>query len=598
MLSLSKKVLILVTVPVVFEVGLVSVVGSLLVKVEEARVKAAHARDLSSRFNRILVAHFRRVSLMMVRKYQADSNPEISPEEEELTRQVQAGLKDLRDACARNPSDNKGWKEISTIMDKVDGVFTRATDNYFSGDTVQASLTWATAQNDLAKAFRLASQIANEDSQTERLNEADYDRNRMLLETVLKFSIPASVFVAFGLALYFNQGTSSRLRKLMANTTLLAMGKAPRDTVGGSDELAEIDRLYHVMHADLNTLRQRERAILDNAGEIICSIDDDLKIVDINNAATILWGYESDQLLGRRVLDLVAETQKSTAQKVFDEAMKGKGSSRCELSIRTAGGGTAETLWSLTWSPEERALYCVVSDISERKRLDQMKREFVAMISHDLRTPLTSTLSSLELVCSPHISISPEARVYIEKAQNNLQVTLALINQLLEMERMESGVVHLDYDATSTKELVTRAVAVVSGIAEKRKIEIKVPATNYDLVADADKLVQVLVNLLGNALKFSPEQSKITISEELRGAAGERLRISVTDRGRGIPPDKLAKIFDRFEQADPSAAAEKAGSGLGLAICKAIVEAHHGTIGVISDAQFGSTFWLEIPRET
>jgi len=594
LLSLSKKVLILVTVPVLFEVGLVGWIGSLIVKVEAARARAAHARDLSSQFNEVLVLHFKRVSLLMVRKSQPNFNPETSPEEEALTAQVQAKLKALRLLCQKDPRDKKGWMQVTNAMDRVDKAFAEAANMYFVGDTVKASLTWAKAQNDLTNVFNLASSIAQEDVKEEAINQAQCEAATRDLNTALMSAVPFSVLFIFSLALYFNQGTTIRLRKLMANTNLLAMGKAPRDRVGGSDELAKIDSIYHQMHDDLTILRQRERAILDNAGEVICSIDSDLKIVDINEAASVLWGYNLDDLIGRRLLDLVSDNQKAQVEKALEEAMRSGAAQRIELSMRTAGGGKAETLWSATWSPQEEFLYCVVSDISERKRLDQLKKDFVAMISHDLRTPLNSTLASLELVSSPHFSISPEVRTYVERAQNNLQTTLALINQLLDMERMEAGSIHLEFDASTTKELVTRAVNMVSGIAEKRKVEIKVPSTNLDLVADGDKIVQVLVNLLGNALKFSPEQSKITIGEELRE---NNVRFSVTDRGRGIPAEKLARIFDRFEQVSPTSAAEKSGSGLGLAICKAIVEAHGGTIGVTSDPQFGSSFWFEIPRE-
>jgi len=594
MLSLSKKVLILVTVPVLFEVGLVGWIGSLIVKVEAARARAAHARDLSSRFNEVLVLHFKRVSLLMVRKSQPNFNPETSPEEEALTAQVQAKLKELRLLCQKDPRDREGWSQVTNAMDRVDKAFAEAANMYFVGDTVKASLTWAKAQNDLTHVFDLASSIAQEDLKDEAFNQAQCEALAKDLNTALMLAIPFSVLVAFSLAVYFNQGTTTRLRKLMANTNLLAMGKAPQDRVGGGDELAEIDGIYHQMHDDLTILRQRERAILDNAGEVICSINVDLKIVDINEAAALLWGYQLDQLTGRRLLDLVNDEQKARAEEALEAAMQSSSAQRIELTIRTAGGGKAETLWSTTWSEQEKFLYCVVSDITERKRLDQLKKDFVAMISHDLRTPLNSTLASLELASSPHFELSPEVRKYVERAQNNLQTTLALINQLLDMERMEAGAINLDLDATTSREVITRAVSVVSGLAEKRKIEIKVPATNLDLVADGDKIVQVLVNLLGNALKFSPEQSKITIAEEERGRA---IRFSVTDRGRGIPPEKLARIFDRFEQVSPTDAAEKSGSGLGLAICKAIVEAHGGTIGVTSDPQFGSSFWFEIPRE-
>ena len=219
-------------------------------------------------------------------------------------------------------------------------------------------------------------------------------------------------------------------------------------------------------------------------------------------------------------------------------------------------------------------------------------------LSHDLRTPLNSVMASLEIVNSEHFQLAPDVKQYISKAEKNLTLALSLINQLLEIEKMESGVITLDLDGVMSEEIYQKGFIAVSALADAKKVSIRHAGANLDFVGDLDRLTQVIINLLGNALKFSDAGTKITVRDELRTDAqgNELVRISVIDQGRGIPADQVGRVFDRFQQVSPHDAREKAGSGLGLAICKAIVEAHKGKIGVTSDIGIGSTFWFEIPR--
>ena len=445
MLSLSRKVLILVTLPVLVEVCLFSYISNLVVKVTEARSKAEHARDLGSRFNSIMVLHLRRISVLMVRKLSPEKITDKSPEELYITNQVIEQVKALRDLVARNPHENEKWSEITAIMANIDNIFVEAAVAYDMSDDMQAARAWSRLQHNLDRVFKLSNDITEQSLVVQKDSQNDYEKYDRELKNVISLAIFGSVIFTFAIAIAFNYGTNKRLKKLMDDTRRLAMGKAPEAELSGDDELAAIDQIYHRMHDDLTALRQRERAILDNAADIICSIDEDLRLADINNAALRLWGYEPEALVGKRILDLVADGQKDLTQKKLTEAAEEKAERRFEVSVRTAGGTYADTSWSATWSASERSLYCVISDISERKKLDQLKRDFVAMISHDLRTPLNSTMASLEIVSSPHFTLAPEVRAHVTRAEHNLRLALSLIQQLLEIERMESGVINLEY---------------------------------------------------------------------------------------------------------------------------------------------------------
>jgi len=230
---------------------------------------------------------------------------------------------------------------------------------------------------------------------------------------------------------------------------------------------------------------------------------------------------------------------------------------------------------------------------SALKLAQQRKQEFLSMISHDLRTPLTSVIGSLELVSFGKCGeISEDALQVLNRALRNTDAMLRLINELLEIDRMESGGFELDCTLFAISELIDQAMDLVRSEAGKRNMEMIVPDTKAQIYGDQNLLVRVLGNLLSNAIKFSNDGSNITIAVE---DAPQSVEVSVSDLGRGIPATHVEKVFDRFQQVIKSDSHEKGGSGLGLAICKAIVVAHHGTIRVKSKEGEGSTFSFRIP---
>jgi signal transduction histidine kinase len=265
------------------------------------------------------------------------------------------------------------------------------------------------------------------------------------------------------------------------------------------------------------------------------------------------------------------------------------------LSDNTSRFARREELHQLMRGTDEIAdLDAVFHNMVDSLRLaERRKQEFMGMISHDLRTPLSSVQTSLEFVLDGHHGpLSEELRAWIDMANQNVHTVLNLINELLEIERIEGGALNLEYGEVQVSQLIRQAVSSVRAIAEKRNIKIVEADCDAYLEADEDRLLRVLLNLLGNALKFSPTDS--TIGIDCR-QIDECLEFSVADQGRGIPADFVSKIFDRFQQVSPEDARQLGGSGLGLAISKAIVEAHGGTISVDSVEGKGSTFKFRIP---
>jgi signal transduction histidine kinase len=231
---------------------------------------------------------------------------------------------------------------------------------------------------------------------------------------------------------------------------------------------------------------------------------------------------------------------------------------------------------------------------SSLKEVEQMKQEFVSMISHDLRVPLTTVKGFLELLSDgAYGSLTEQGQQRTELAERNITRLIALINELLDMEKMESGKLELVQETIPLSPVVSRSLDSVRGLAEEHHVTLLVGKVDCNIYADSKRIEQVLVNLLSNALKFSPENSTITVSATSDEQWAE---VSVRDEGRGIAAKYHDAVFQRFRQVLPSDS-DKGGSGLGLAICKAIIEQHEGKIGILSQEGKGSTFWFRLPAK-
>jgi len=223
----------------------------------------------------------------------------------------------------------------------------------------------------------------------------------------------------------------------------------------------------------------------------------------------------------------------------------------------------------------------------------QRKQEFLSMISHDMRTPLANVQASLEFVLDGRQEkLSDSTQEWLSRAYENVDTVLSLINELLEIERIEGGGLELVYSDVRLSDLIRKAVNSVRAVAERQSITIVEPKLSVYLKCDEDRLIRVLVNLLGNALKFSPPGSTITVDCK---KTQTWLEISVQDQGRGIPSKLLQEIFERYRQVNADDARKLGGSGLGLAITKAIIEAHDGKIEVSSEEGKGSRFVISLP---
>ncbi len=350
-------------------------------------------------------------------------------------------------------------------------------------------------------------------------------------------------------------------------------------------------------------MEQRERylsMLIDNVIDAIIIIDARGIIETFNHAAEQIFGYSSAEVIGRNLSMLMPEPDRS-AHDGYLEHYARRGTSRAleqnrELTAlrRTGETFTIELRVSQISHHGECKFIGLVRDITERKRIERMKSELVSIVSHELRTPLTSISGALGLIVGGALGeTAPNMRQMLSIAHQNSLRLGRLVDDLLDMDKLVAGKMTLDLRALAVPAQLQQAIAANQGYAAKHDVTLILQqAPDVELVADDDRLQQVLANLISNAVKFSPPGGSVSLGSECRGAW---VRIWVRDQGPGIAPEFHTRIFQKFSQADSSDSRQKDGTGLGLAISKELIEHMHGRIGFESEPGEGACFWCELP---
>ncbi len=347
--------------------------------------------------------------------------------------------------------------------------------------------------------------------------------------------------------------------------------------------------------------RQRE-ILLDSVADGICGVDRRGMVSFANPAAAHLLGASAANLTGMPVHELLHGTNGTGLHCAEDcplrRATRHQMPVAGEDTIYRADGGSFPAEYALTPIMEQgRFSGSVLSfrDISQRYALDRLKDEFISTVSHELRTPLTSIRGALGLLSSGILGeVNDKAANLLRIALTNSDRLVRLINDILDLERIQSGREPLTFRPVHLAEIVRQAIEGMQPVAEAAGVQLIHDATQVEIQADPDRLLQVMTNLLSNAVKFSPPNSTISVMlrPEVNGVV-----LSVIDHGRGIPADKLEAIFGRFQQVDASDSRQKGGSGLGLAICRTIVLQHSGRIWAERNPVRGSTFRVFLPYQ-
>jgi len=356
-----------------------------------------------------------------------------------------------------------------------------------------------------------------------------------------------------------------------------------------SHERARSEKLY-----------RQQQILLDTVADAICGLDSHGLVSFANPAAARLLGASASSLIGKPVHVLLHGSAPSSSQCGEDCALlcaigEPKATSGEDTIFRDDGSSFPVDYALTPIFDQERFSASVLSfrDISHRNALDRLKNEFISTVSHELRTPLTSIRGALGLLSlDMHNRMTEKTANLLRIALSNSDRLMSLINDILDLERLQSGLEPLAFQPVQLAQIVRQAIDGMQLVANSAGVQFIHDTTEVEIAANPERLLQVLTNLLSNAVKFSPPNSTIFIM--LRPDASG-VTLSVTDDGRGIPADKLESIFGRFQQVDASDSRQKGGTGLGLAICRTIVQQHAGRIWAERNPVRGSTFRVYLP---
>ncbi|HBL58719.1 MAG TPA: PAS domain S-box protein, partial [Cyanobacteria bacterium UBA8803] len=311
-----------------------------------------------------------------------------------------------------------------------------------------------------------------------------------------------------------------------------------------------------------------------------------------------ICGCTFDEALGEGWVQFLHPEDRQEVTARWSKAVSQRQEFRSEIRYvhkdRTIRFGRVQSAPIFSVSGELIGYVGTVEDVTDKRAVETMKNEFISIVSHELRTPLASIYGSLGLLAAGVLKKQPEsAQQMLDIAAQNTERLVRLVNDILDLERLEAQKVKLNKQCCDVATLLQQSVETVQALATENNITLCVEPTAIQLWVDGDRIIQTLVNLVSNAIKFSPPETTVTLSVQDQA---DRVLFKVQDRGRGIPADKLETIFGRFQQVDASDSRQKGGTGLGLAICKSIVQQHGGKIWVESVVGEGSSFYFSLPK--
>jgi PAS domain S-box-containing protein len=361
---------------------------------------------------------------------------------------------------------------------------------------------------------------------------------------------------------------------------------------------------YDITQNKLNEIALQEsnrrwQYLLDNVSLIVVGLTCAGEVEYINPFLLALTGYTIEEVIGKDWFSqFIPQIDQSEIREGFSSLLINDFPKYHQNAIVTKAGEERMISWNNTilrsQDNEIIGTLSIGEDITEKLKVDRIKSEFISIVSHELRTPLASIRGALGLLSSGVLANRPEtAQNMLNIASSDTERLVRLVNDILDLERLESSKVTLERNWCDVVDLCQQAIETMQAISIESQIEILCNIQSQQILADRDRIVQTLVNLLSNAIKFSPPQSQVQLEAK---QIANQIVFRVCDRGRGIPADQLESIFERFHQVDASDSRQMGGTGLGLAICRSIVQQHGGKIWVESVLSEGSTFSFTIPH--
>lgn len=410
-----------------------------------------------------------------------------------------------------------------------------------------------------------------------------------LVRLVLGVGLVVDVLATVAIVIVFSKSIVGRLAIIADNFGRYGSSKPLHPLLSGKDEISVLDHKFHDLSTALAEAAAKDAAVFESMPVGLITCDGDGMVETLNPEAKALLCTD----VNGRVLLETFFADRNEYQRVRDRLTEQKFDLTRVRLMRTGAQPFSAELSLSSFKHAGKVNYLIAfTDITQREEIEKLRQEFVSIVSHDVRAPITSIMACLNLFESGRGgTINDHGQKCLKMAKQESDRVIELTTDVLEMARIEATTVSLDVERCCVEFLMERAVEAVHLQAESKNIQFSIEPTVLEIVADRNRTMQILVNFLSNALKYSPEGSEIKLYAE---DSDQFVRINVRDRGCGIPRQYLSKVFERFKQVKEEDS--KRGAGLGLAICKLLAESHGGSVGVSSGEGEGSVFWVSLPK--
>jgi two-component system phosphate regulon sensor histidine kinase PhoR len=388
-----------------------------------------------------------------------------------------------------------------------------------------------------------------------------------------------------------------RLDRILS-TLARAVDEFQRRDRAQRDQLRELEIRHHVSEAD----RRRTATVMHTLSDAVLVTDAFNEIEMANDAAARILGFGLEQAIHQPIDRVIGDDGVRQLITEARDTANFDSPRRVEREIRTKAGDGSSGVFEVALQCVENhrhevgGVVTILHDLTREREVSQMKTDFVSKASHELRTPLSSIRAYVEMLVDGEAGDEEARREFYQIIQNETHRLARLIDNMLNISRIEAGIVQIERRPVDLRAMCERAIATLEPQAREKQITFRrrLAAADLKVEGDEDMLYQVVLNLASNAVKYTPEGGRITITADSDGLARSVL-VSVSDTGLGVPPDAVPRLFDKFFRVENYKRIAQ-GTGLGLSLCKHIVEAvHRGEIGVESDLGMGSRFWFTIP---
>ncbi len=607
--SLKSKILILISVPLIVQLAMLGTVAHLQNQAEDEAKRAEYSRKIADE----VIALTRELVTVRTDFGDEDSlkaNPNLNLAYQKMNENISKHILNIREMTKDQPDLSASMNTALYKLRQSEDLMTQIRHQYRAAkraDSVDRMALWLKLR-DVSR--DLSNQVLSLGDAGKAVADASPEKQRQFraqVQQVLMVGGVANILLTLVFGFILTRSIVSRLNIMNDNSYRLASNKALNQLVSGGDEIAKLDRVFHRMANQLREAVSKERVILENASDCICSFDSRLKFVSANPACEELFGLTADEMIYTNFFDYVDQVSKDEARAYLDRVKDGVNEKALTLTINRSDGEQREVLWSAQWAQQEGTddrvkgdrskdgvLISIFHDVTDERAAERLKQEVVAMVTHDLRTPLTTVQNYLQFLGDGiYGDVSEKAAKYLPGALRSSERMMRLIGDLLDIEKVKSGMMEMNRERISLQKVFESTVEQSAGYAHELGVSLRFEATNTMVNADEQMLLRILANLVSNAIKFSPKGGTVKLSVK---SNNEVVTVTVEDQGVGLPPDMLDSVFDRFQQAPNQTSRTRGGSGLGLAICKALVELHGGKIWAESQLNQGTQFRFELPQ--